>query len=298
MSVQLLTLARRALLLAPALIALRGDDLAHETATCIAGGAEAQIFRGSRLFKSGASQLALARGRTVACSSDDAAAVLAALGAAVESFPSDRLHGPLRVHIDPRVPHAEAPVTSIEVHATSRELLVSSGAALQLPPAAWTHELLHALAPPPPVLALAGRRLWLTLEEGLVSHLTAALDPGHADAAASADHHQLTADWEQLALPEFDPHALAAGFTHELQRGNQNLQAPKMFEGLLDCLAAQTKPAPAEKLRDVARAFVARCAPGPQELLESAAQSWLPQPLSPWPPREDRMADARERETR
>jgi hypothetical protein len=295
---QLIELARSALLVAPALLALRGDDLARELAACSVRGAEVQIYRGSTLFKSSESQLTLSRGRALACSSDPAVVVLAALEEALESFPSERLRGPLRVHLDPRMPRGEAPVASIEVHATSRELLLRSEAALQLPRTAWTHELLHALAPPPPVLVLGARRLWLTLEEGFVACLTAAFEPGHENAVIPADHDQLAGSWEQLALPEYDPHALAAGFTRELMREYPGPRAPEMLGELLDCLAAETGPPPSERLRHVAHSFVARCAPGPQRLLEAAARSWLPQPLSPWAPPGDRMADARPPETR
>jgi hypothetical protein len=297
-SARLLSLARRALLIAPALVAVSGDDLAREAAACKARSAQVRIYRGSKLFKSSASQLGLSRGRAVACSSDDAVVVLAALETALESIPSERLRGQLHVHVDPRVPRGEAPVTSIEVHATSRELLVGSEAAPQLPRAAWTHELLHVLAPPPPVTTPGGRRLWLTLEEGLVSYLTAAFEPSHDDAGAAGDHYQLAGDWELLALPGYDPHALAAGFTHALMRESPSLEASKLLGGLLDCLEADSPPLATEKLRDVARSFVARCAPRPKALVESAARSWLPEPLSPWPPPGDRMADAHAPETR
>lgn len=294
MSIAPPSITRWAAPLAAALLA-HADDTAREAAPCSARGTPVLVYEGSRLFEAGAAQLALARGRVMACAR--ASTVIAALGRALESLPSERLGAPVRVHVDPRLPSREAPVTDIEVHATSREILVAGAALAHLPAAAWTHELLHALAPPPPVASLVGRRLWLTLEEGLVSYLTLALEPNASEGvAAIGERDALTDAWEELALPEYDPHSLARGLTVELS--SRAPEPQENVDALLDCLMTPPAPGDTDKLREVAGAFVSRCGPEPARLLASATGRWLPEPLSPWPQPAARVVAARASETR
>lgn len=290
------TIARWGAPLAALLLATRGDDTPQQAAPCRARGAQVLVYEGSRLFESSASQLALARGRVSSCAGPRASGVIAALERALESFPSERLGAPVRVHVDPRLPSHERPVTGIEVHATSREILAEGAALARLPAAAWKHELLHTLAPPPPFTSPVPRRLWLTLEEGLVTYLARAFEPRPHASAGTSEWGALPGAWEELALPEYDPHALARELALELSRSAPEPSAAQ--QGLLDCLMTDPVPAARETLREVSGTFVSRCERDAAALLAAAAGRWLPEPLSPWPQPGAPVLAARETETR
>jgi hypothetical protein len=226
--------------------------------------------------------------------------VVAALRNALDEGTRERLTAPLRVHVDPRLPARQAPLNGIEVHVSSRELLVASAALAELPAQAWRHELLHALAPAPPPLSRVGRQLWSTLEEGLVTFLTD-VDGGQRAAASpmaaqdALEHRdgsgpQLLPLIDWLESPAYDPHPLAAGLAHELAR------TPAEASPFLDCLTSEpARPSPEPglpelglapaglptELTGVFVAFVGRCPVGAQAHWATALQHWWGAPPAP-----------------
>jgi hypothetical protein len=257
-----------------------GEPARHEAA-CQVHGVAVAVYEGSRLYDAEDERLALVRGRALACAHPYAQAVHAALSDPLARFPRERLLGPLRVHLDPRLPSAQAPLAGIEVHVTSRELLVTGAALGALGADAWRHELFHGLAAAPPAGSSSARRLWLTLEEGLVSHLAPnAADPAPAPPGVDAHREPGEAAFELLAVPAYDPHQLAEGFTQELERASPQLAV----EDAVACLAAVPQPAPhaVETLRSVVRRFAERCPANAARVLSRALAHWLPAALSPW----------------
>lgn len=280
-----------------------GDVEPDRAGSCVLSGGSARVHEGSRLSDTGDGRLTLTRGRTLPC--DDLAArdVLAALEAALGNGTGgairqtlDERRAILRIHVDPRLPARQAPLGGIEVHVSSRELLVERAALAALPDRAWRHELLHALAPSPPPLSRAGRQLWLTLEEGLVAFLTDVGDgpaadtlpsaplPAGADAAdgRAADRRpQLLPLLEWLESPAYDPHPLAAGLARALE--NTGAEA----SSLLDCLTAdpaRVQHGASNVSSSVGREAAAEAASTPRPLahaaLPVAAVSALPAELA------------------
>jgi hypothetical protein len=268
-----------ALLLGSNLVSDR-DASADAVTACWVRGVRVEVYAGSELARASASQLALVRGRALPCASGHARAVSGAIAQVLGAVPALQLSEPLRVHVDPRLPARQAPVNGIEVHASSREILLDAGALFELPLAAWRHELFHAVSAPPPVTALAPRQLWLTLEEGLVGYLTFLTEPGAGARGRFGVEPGFVPAWEELGGDAFDPHPLARQLTRELIETAPRLSAAAW----LDCARAQPLPAGgSEALHDVALGFVSRCALPARQALAAAASRWLPGPLSPWP---------------
>jgi len=286
--------------------------------SCALPGASARVYEGSRLFDTRDGRLGLSRGRLLACTDPAARGVLSALEKATGAGIGERLAAPLRVHLDPDLPARQAPLRGIEVHVSSREILVERAALAELPERAWRHEVLHALAAtPPPLLSRAGRQLWLTLEEGVVAFSTD-VGAGRAAEASAADADggpRLLPLIEWLESSAYDPHALAAGLARELEGTGADASA------FLDCLArapawvqhrasspsrsgareATAESAPtglalpgAEQaalalpqlalpveLADVFAAFGARCAAGAQAHWAAALERWWGPPPAP-----------------
>jgi hypothetical protein len=232
---------------------------------CRAATALVRVYEGSRLFEAPSARLELARGRALGCDSPRVERVLTALEGALSSLgfghpspPPERhalerhLPETLGVHLDPQLPGHHAPLAGIEVHVSSREVLVAVSALDELGGEAWRHELLHAMAPPPPPLQPDARRLWLTLEEAVVGHLARApnaLERGRVDSGLdeggesgndarldgrSPPPSQVVPLLEWLASPAYDPHPLAARLARELER----LAPSPAIESWLACLAA------------------------------------------------------------
>jgi hypothetical protein len=201
--------------------------------------------------------------------------VLAPLSRGLQGFPLERLRGPLAVHVDPRLPSREAPLAGIEVHVSTRELLVRSSALEALPPEAWRHEVLHTLAPPPASDTPQVKRLWLTLEEALVTRLSE-IAPGaepHREPALPHLDGPRPVD-ALLASPAYDPHPLAASLVRELRREI----APETPALWLDCLAAPPAEQPAATPAAVFRRFVERCPAPARQALGRALARWWPEP--------------------
>ncbi|HTV20775.1 MAG TPA: hypothetical protein VMG12_18955 [Polyangiaceae bacterium] len=169
----------------------------HEATPCWVSGVAVQPFAGSRLFEAPGDRLELLAGHSLDCGDAALQPVLAAIAQALEGLPPEPFRRPLRVHLSPRLPPRQAPIAGVEVHVTRRELLVAPAALEELQgrqglgelaQEMWRHELLHALAPAPPELPLEARRLWLTLEEGLVTFVArASLTGGRTLGVAASD---------------------------------------------------------------------------------------------------------------
>src|SRR5688572_13448680 len=155
----------RTLALAAGALALAGasDTERDESSPCRAAAVGVRVYQGSRLFEARGERLELVRGRTLDCHDARVRRVLEPLGDALLDFPGQRLREPLQVHLDPRLPARHAPLTGIEVHVTSREVLLASAIAGTIGPEEWRHELMHTLAATPPETGAEARRLWLTL---------------------------------------------------------------------------------------------------------------------------------------
>jgi hypothetical protein len=247
-----------------------------------AGSAELHVavHTGSRLLHREGGRLELRRGSALPCSAALAQQLQAELARAASALPIELLPRPLRVHVDPRLPAREAPLAGIEVHVSSRELLVARSALPELPEQAWRHELLHVLAAAPPEASEVARRLWLTLEEGLVQYATERSfgSAAAAPAALQAPMAPPAPPWEQLALPAYDPHELAHGWASELRHSAPPLE-------LVDAVAcASARPsAPVHTLQQAALSFARRCPANVAPVLQEALQRWLPEEWQPQP---------------
>jgi hypothetical protein len=260
-------------LAAASLLALAGVGPAQpplaDVERCSVHGLAVQVMLGSLLVEDGTDRLTLVPGQSVACTQPAASMVLMQLERALSDLPSEAYRRPLRVHIDPRLPPRQAPLAGIEVHVSSRELLVTSTALPQLPVAVWRHELLHVLAAAPPELGAGARKLWLSLEEGVVMYLDqtegamfrAELSGAEAMARAPAAPAGITPAppyWAMaLASPGYDPHPLAA----ELARTLRALEPQPDLPAWLSCLASPAElgaPADAPEAR-LGALFGERC---------------------------------------
>jgi hypothetical protein len=223
----------------------------------------ALVYAGSQLVAASAERLVLVPGHAVGCQEPAATAVLQPLERALPGLPGAVFTRPLEVHLDPRLPPGQAPLGGIEVHVSSRAILVASTAVRALPVNAWRHELLHVLAAPAPEHPGA-RHLWLALEEGLVEYLAR---PGEAEPYRHLPEAVFTAAgsappyWaEALLSPGYDPHPLAA----ELARA---LAAPLAEPGppLREWLGCLSTPAlgtsRSNELSAVLQGFAERCPP-------------------------------------
>jgi hypothetical protein len=271
------TATRRGLLAGALALPWAGDVApARSVEPCpLPGAASARVYEGSRLFIAG-DELALVRGRALACRDPLAARVLEPLSRALRGFPLERLHAPLAVHVDPRLPSREAPLAGIEVHVSSRELLVRSAALDELPAEAWRHELLHALAPQPGVSTPEAKRLWLTLEEALVTRLVE-IAPGPGEPRREPTPPRLDGPRPVdalLASPAYDPHPLAAGLVRELRRETSGGDAAPW----LDCLGAPPSGRSPATPAAVFRRFAERCPAPVREALGHALARWWPAP--------------------
>jgi hypothetical protein len=317
---RVVAIVARTIALAAGVLALAGasDTARDDSQPCRSATVGVRVYEGSRLFDAPGKRLDLVPGRGLGCGDARVRRVLDALGAALLEFPRQRLHEPLKVHLDPRLPARHAPLAAIEVHVTSREVLVTSAALATLAPEVWRHEVLHTLAAPPPQTSAEARRLWLTLEEGVVGYLTGATEdrqaPGATDRRRSAANESMTRvlpllEW--LGSPAYDPHPLAAGLTRQLTRVTP--RAP--LEPWLDCLAAEpaertadsspagtsgtfTAPLP-DALAAVFRAFIGRCSADVQATLSTAVAGWWGEPptgrpLAPRPLTARRPIDGRQ----
>lgn len=280
----------------------------QDAAPCRVSGVALQVFAGSRLFEAPGDRLELLAGRLLDCGSFPVRQLVAALEPALDTLarldgsfeaafdPSSgaasegrlersRLGRPLRVHLDPALPRRQAPLAGVEVHVGLRELLVARSALGALAPEGWRHELLHTIAAPPPDVPSPARRLWLTLEEGLVEHVGRAqthaartAPPGDAvdidtralPASALLARRALPAA-ALLADPAYDPHPLAAGLARELERAEPVVP----LGAWMDCLAARPPELPARATApDVFQAFVERCSPAAARELSRAIGRW------------------------
>jgi hypothetical protein len=236
------------------------------------------VYEHSRLYASSAGRLQLRRGSPLACVDPLIPSLHAALLAASAGLPQQLLPQPLRIHIDPRLPADEAGLRGVEVHVSSRELLLERGALAALTAEAWRHELLHSLAAPPPPASEVARRLWLTLEEGLVEHAALLGAPARAaEAPMPPGLSSLPPVWEQLALPAYDPHELAHGWANELARTEPPLDLPSAVA----CLSAAPGATALHTLQHTAQAFVQRCPPDVAPVLQRALQRWLAEEWHP-----------------
>lgn len=231
---------------------------------------------GSRLLARGGGRLELLRGAPLPCADGLVQTLQAALRDARSGLPPEHLPRPLRVHVDPRLPAGEAPLSGAEVHVSSRELLVTRAALGSLPTEVWRHELLHALAAPPPPASDVARRLWLTLEEGLVQYAaqhTEQLAPALGGTAAPGLPLPPPPVWEQLALPAYDPHELAQGWASELERTRPLLE----LTAAVSCLSTPPAATAMATLQQAAQRFAERCPPAVAPVLQRALQRWLPE---------------------
>jgi hypothetical protein len=294
-------------------------------APCRISGVAVQVFAGSRLFEAPDDRLELLAGRQLDCGGLPVRQLLAALepalgtlarvggslqanleptldtgsSAAAGGLERGRFRKPLRVHLDPTLPRRQAPLAGVEVHVGRRELLVARSVLDELGPEVWRHELLHMVAAPPPEGPSPARRLWLTLEEGLVAHVERAstragrtalssdavgIEPGEPGelAASSLQARRALPAAALLADPAYDPHPLAAGLALELERGGPVVP----IEAWVDCLAAGPRELPARAAAsDVFRAFVERCSlDAASELSRAIGRWWVeaePPPVAP-----------------
>lgn len=320
---------RAALWLSPLGLATASDGTVTDAApACEVAGARVEIIEGSRLLHGRRERLDLVRGRVLGCEHPHARRVLAGVAAALplggsdRPQPGERLPEPVRVHVDPRLPAPQAPLAGIEVHVTTREVLVTSRALPALDGAAWRHELLHVLAAPPPDLTPMSRRLWLTLEEGVVEYLARQRPPergaGFAvprpvqGAPGSLAPPPLPA-LEWLASPAYDPHPLARGLARELHRVEPHATlerwlsclsvAPSMSgggrgsDGLSRAEAAPSGTGPGA-IASVFGLFTSRCSPDTASTLSAAIERWWvtphpePEPLGQSAPRTARASTA------
>jgi hypothetical protein len=286
----------------------------QNAAPCPVSGVAVRVFAGSRLFEAPGDRLELLAGRQLDCGAFPVRQVLDALGPALAwlaridgSFQANfeptfdagssaaagglergRLRNPLRVHLDPALPRRQAPLAGIEVHVGRRELLVARSVLDELGPEVWRHELLHTVAAPPPEGPSPARRLWLTLEEGLVAHVerasthagrtalpsdAAGIEPsGPRLLSASALHARRALPAAALlADPAYDPHPLAAGLARELERGEPDVP----IEAWMGCLVARPRELPPRAAAsDVFQAFVERCSLDAASELSRAIGRW------------------------
>jgi hypothetical protein len=290
----------------------------QEAAPCRVSGVAVQVFASSRLFEAPGDRLELLAGRQLDCGSLPVRQVLAALepalatldrldgsfeassrsssSAAAEGVGRGRFGAPLRVHLDPALPSRQAPLAGIEVHVSRRELLVARSRLDQLGPEVWRHELLHTIAAPPPESAGPARRLWLTLEEGLVEHVerastraertappsdAVAFEPSELAVSVLLARRALPAA-ALLADAAYDPHPLAAGLARELERGGRAVPVGAW----MDCLAAPPPALPARAAAsDVFRAFAGRCSLAAANELSGAIGRWWVEAEPPPAPR-------------
>jgi hypothetical protein len=282
-------------------LSLSSDTEPRRATPCRSAASAVQIYEGSRLFDGPGERLELVRGRALACDDPQARRVLAEVDRALADFPPERLREPLRIHLEPRLPARQAPLAGIEVHVTSREVLLARAALGGLGPEAWRHELFHTLAAAPPPMSSAARRLWLTLEEGVVGYLTLATggtpERDARDAIVDSTSTpqpsaRLLPLLEWLSSPAYDPHPLATGLTRELARVGPRAR----LEAWLDCLSAvpdaERDPAGSSTtaaetpgirlptpLRATFRLFISRCSPPAQATFSTALAGWWGEPL-------------------
>lgn len=227
-----------------------------------------RVYEGSQLVAGGDERLTLVPGQALAPERPAAAAVSLQLERALAGLPELPFEHPLDVHLDPRLPPGQAALGGLEVHVSSRSLLVTRGALEAAATGVWRHELLHALAAAPPAHAQSGaRHLWLALEEGLVQYLA-----GSLGVPPSARHASLTASarevpyWaEALASPGYDPHPLAA----QLARSLRDIDPQPELHDWLPCLAAAPEQA-AVTLGALPLRFAERCPAGAARQLRQA----------------------------
>jgi hypothetical protein len=299
-------------------LALAGasDTERDESGPCPATDVEVRVYQGSRLFDGRGERLELVRGRGLDCDDARVRRMLAPLGDALLDFPRERLRRPLEIHLDPRLPARQAPLAGIEVHVTSREVLMTSAAMGAIGPEVWRHELLHTLAATPPETPAEARRLWLTLEEGVVGYLTITTGarrergvpaPNPPLVPASEPMASVVPLLEWLGSPAYDPHPLAAGLARELDR----IAPDAPLDPWLDCISAEpaaehvegrraatsrpfAAPLPAA-LAAVFRAFVGRCPTDVQSTLSTAVAGWWGEPLTGRPLGDRPPIDGRQR---
>ncbi len=295
--------ARFALCAAPLGLSTASDGTVTTTVgVCEVAGVSVETIEGSRLLQADRERLKLMRGRTLGCQHPRARHVQAAVAGALAAWPLDvhdrpgfrrRLPVPMRVHVNPRLPARQAPLAGIEVHVTTREVLVSSSALDALDAEVWRHELLHVLAARPPEASPIGRRLWLTLEEGVVEYLMGETR-GRRPAATHVAPPVLPA-LEWLASPAYDPHPLAEALAGELGR----VEPHPVLDRWLSCLAAVSSmpgngldadwlnedgdargraPRPPGAFASIFGAFTSRCSPDAASHLSAAIGRWWGMP--------------------
>jgi hypothetical protein len=297
-------------------------------APCRVSGVAVQVFASSRLFEAPGDRLELLAGRPLDCGSLPVRQVLAALepalasldrldasfeassSAAPEGIERGRFSAPLRLHLDPALPSRQAPLAGIEVHVSRRELLVARSVLDELRSEVWRHELLHTIAAPPPESPSPARRLWLTLEEGLVAHVeraatrarptalpsdAGATGPSELAASVLLARRALPAA-ALLSDPAYDPHPLAAGLARELEQGGRAVSVAAW----IDCLAARPSALPARAAAsDVFGAFAGRCSvAAANELSRAIGRWWVEAEPPPAPLASVRKAAARAGDSR
>jgi hypothetical protein len=312
-------LARVALTVTPVALSPASDSPPSSgVSICEAAGVSVETIEGSRLLQADRERLALMRGRALDCQHPRSRRVLAAIADAVAAWHLEGSPGPVsrqrlsravRVHVDPRLPARQAPIAGIEVHVTSGEVLVTSEALATLGAEVWQHELLHVLAARPPDVSPVARRLWLTLEEGVIEYLALSRS-GDADGDRSAALSMPAAPpalrlgvaplptpplpaLALLASPAYDPHRLAGALARELER----VESRPALERWLCCLAAVPSTAGdslresletpggdggtapgSEALAQVLQLFTSRCSLDTASLLSAALDRWWDMP--------------------
>jgi len=233
-----------------------------------------RVYEGSQLVAGGDERLTLVPGQALAPETPAAAVVSLQLERALAGLPDLPFECPLDVHLDPRLPPGQAALGGLEVHVSSRSLLVTRDALEAAPMGAWRHELLHALAAAPPEQAQNGsRHLWLALEEGLVQYLAGSFEapPLARHALPTAAAREVPYWAEALASPGYDPHPLAA----QLARSLHDIDPQPELRDWLPCLAAAPEPA-AVTLGELPLRFAERCPAGAARQLRQALGARAP----------------------
>ena len=236
-------------------------------------GVTLRVYESSQLVAADAERLELVPGRTLAPEAPAAAAVALQLRRALDSLPPLPFERPLQVHLDPRLPPGQAALGGLEVHVSSRALLITRSALAAAATSAWRHELLHALAAAPPEHGPSGaRHLWLALEEGLVQYLAGAPEAERAPPELPPHAEHAVPYWaEALASPGYDPHPLAA----QLAGALRDIDPRPDLLAWLPCLVAPPGHA-AMSLAELPRRFAERCPAGAASRLRQALGARVP----------------------
>lgn len=172
----------------------------------------------------------------------------------------------------------------IEFHEATGSLLVERNPAAAVDQTVWLHELTHVRSRGARPAALAARRVYRALEEGVADYVASVVagTPGLGRDASgnvvrdlTSPPEKTTREWSLLALPKapFDAHSLGWQLAAELHR-----RAPKSIavaEDLVTALATsepmQQVTTPAQALQELSR----RCPERSRGLVDAAVRSWV-----------------------